>query len=203
MPANQPATTAAVRCPSLLSCLRHAVARPRMTLDDRTKFADMECGAWEVFAGVLFGRSPTAEARHSTKTAVQFELPRIFERVHPECLKMMTDNHELDSQPCKRPCLEIETFSSTSLKDCVGSQNVSPSFPSLTVATKRTRSDGSISVCDKQPRVQEILENSNRDAVHSFYYEINQYLGELHFQRQVRELRNRLAAQQSPSKLSA
>ena len=155
-------------------------------------------------AVMLFGRGPITEAWHFTKKAAQFELPRIFERIHPECLKMMTEKHELDTrtQPCKRPCLGIETFSNICLKDCVESQNVSPSFASLTTTTKRSRTDGSISVCDKQPRLQEILENSNRDAVHSFYYEINQYLGELHFQRQVRELRNRLAAQQSPSKSS-
>ncbi len=165
----------------------------------------MECGAWQFSCSGDLWKGSKTEGRHFNKTAAPFELPRIFERIHPECLKMMTEKHELDTrtQPCKRPCLGIETFSSTSLKDCVGSQNVSPSFASLTITTKRTRSDGSISVCDKQPRLQEILENSNRDAVHSFYYEINQYLGELHFQRQVRELRNRLAAQQSPSKSSA
>ncbi len=156
-------------------------------------------------AVVLFGRFHATVARKFTKTATQFEQTRIFERISQECLKMMTEKHELDTrtQPCKRPCLGIETFSNICLKDCVESQNVSPSFASLTTTTKRSRTDGSISVCDKQPRLQEILENSNREAVHSFYYEINQYLGELHFQRQVRELRNRLAAQQSPSKLSA
>ncbi len=75
---------------------------------------------------------------------------------------------------------------------------------SFTSPTKRTRTDGSIAVCDKQPRLYELLpKGAYGEDVQSIYYEINLFLGELHFQKQVRELRNRLAAQQSPSKTSA
>ncbi len=116
----------------------------------------------------------------------------------------MKETHELDSltQPAKRPCLGLEAHSTMLAKDNVGLPNASLII-SPTKTPKRSRNDGSISVCDKQPRLQEVYENCSREDSHNIYYEINQYLGELHFQRQVRELRNRLAAQQSPSKLSA
>jgi hypothetical protein len=116
---------------------------------------------------------------------------------------MMTKNHDVDllMQPNKRPYFGPEVRTESCLKDADGVASHALSFTS---PTKRTRTDGSIAVCDKQPRVHEVLLNSvNGEDVHSIYYEINSFLGELHFQRQVRELRNRLAAQQSPSKLTA
>jgi hypothetical protein len=118
---------------------------------------------------------------------------------------MLTEKRDLDSleKTCKRAYIDSEARSHLSVKDFVSSQNSSMSVTSPAKATKRTRTDGCIAVCDKQPRVHYILQNSNGEDVHSIYYEINQFLGELHFQRQVRELRNRLAAQQSPSKSSA
>ena len=116
---------------------------------------------------------------------------------------MIATEHDVDSpmQPNKRPCLGLEVLACNSLEICAGAQNSSLSFTS---PTKRTRSDGSVVVCDKQPRLHEVFPNgANGEDVHSIYYEINLFLGELHFQRQVRELRNRLAAQQSPSKSNA
>lgn len=117
----------------------------------------------------------------------------------------MSQKHELDSftQPSKRPCLGPEAHSNILVKDYAGLPKGSLPIASPTKTPKRTRNDGSIAACDKQPRLQEVYENCSREDAHNIYYEINQYLGELHFQRQVRELRNRLAAQQSPSKLSA
>jgi hypothetical protein len=117
---------------------------------------------------------------------------------------MLTEKRDLDSfaSPCKRAYIDSEARLHVSVKDSVSSQNSSMSVTSPAKATKRTRTDGCIAVCDKQPRVHYVLQKSDGEDVHSIYYEINQFLGELHFQRQVRELRNRLAAQQSPSKSS-
>lgn len=101
-------------------------------------------------------------------------------------------------QPNKRPYFGPDAPTTSSLQLCTGADCDSLSFTS---PIKRTRSDGSLVVCDKQPRVHEALPKGvNGEDVQSIYFEINSFLGELHFQRQVRELRNRLAAQQSPSK---
>jgi hypothetical protein len=107
---------------------------------------------------------------------------------------------DLCMQPCKRQHLGPEEHPDLSEKDCQGSQNDSVT---LALPVKRTRNDGSITVCDKQPRVLEVLQNPNGESVHDIYFEINHFLGELHFQKQVRELRNRFAAQKSPSKSSS
>lgn len=114
----------------------------------------------------------------------------------------MSQKHTGDSltQPNKRLFFDLDAHLKLPVSKCSSSSS-SDSLSSAS-PTKRNRSDGSIAVCDKQPRVHEVLDNDNGEEVHSMYYEINQYLGELHFQRQVRELRNRLAAQQSPSKSS-
>lgn len=113
---------------------------------------------------------------------------------------MITRKHSLDTiphmQPCKRQNLDPEGRLKSSANDCFNSQLkcLSPSYS----PAKRTRADGSISVCDKQPRLHEVLDNPSGEDVHSIYFEINQYLGELHFLRQVRELRLRQAASQLP-----
>ena len=102
-------------------------------------------------------------------------------------------------QPYKRQHLAPEERPSLSDKDRPDLQN--DSLP-LMSPTKRTRNDGSITVCDKQPRLLEVLHNPSGESVNDVYFEINRFLGELHFQKQVRELRNRFAAQKSPSKTS-
>jgi len=110
------------------------------------------------------------------------------------------DTGDLLTQPNKRLFFEPDGLINLPVSKCASSQSDALSFAS---PVKRNRTDGSITVCDKQPRVHEVSGNDTGEDVHSIYFEINQHLGELHFQRQVRELRNRLAAQQSPSKSSS